>query len=160
MISWMKKIYRKKWPAFTLIEVMVAMFIISVGIIATIGVFVSTRGYDKFDQDLQKASDFVSRYLGSLYLSQDLSTALLSPDEQKLVMTAKSLPVILDFKITNLTPRAVVSIKRTILRKEPFIADVGLETRIEYPFQTNAGFLTRRYWTQTTLSRSYLERLK
>jgi prepilin-type N-terminal cleavage/methylation domain-containing protein len=146
--------------AFSLIEVLVAIFIIGVVVVSTLSVFVNMNRYLFQDKDLQAVNDFSQRYLFSLYLDGNLKERLFTASEISNLNRSRIFPMMLKPEETNITPNIRFFINRKIERWDPLLVNIGLEALVNVPESKRTGAKTRQYWIETTLSESYLVKLK
>jgi prepilin-type N-terminal cleavage/methylation domain-containing protein len=156
MILSKKKVFSKrKFPGFTLIEVIVSLVIIGIAAAGTAAVFSSAVLSYSHDEGLEKALDFSNEYLSRLSLNSNPLAILFSEQELSNIASAQKFPVLLQPLETNIAGNIKILINRKIHSILPLLADVGIEALI---YQRQAGKKARHYWVETTFSEEYLKK--
>lgn len=150
----------KRLKSFSLIEVLVALSIMGVITVSTLSVFINMNRYLFQDKDVQAVIDFSEHYFYSLYFSDDLKAGAFQAPEISNLNKVYQFPVLLPPLETNISPTIKVLINRKVERWEPLLMNIGLEAMITPPENKKVGNKIRHYWIETTLSSSYLAKLK
>ncbi len=158
MITALKKIFNKRiFKSFTIIEVLVALFIIGIAGAAVVGLYSNAAGTISSDSELQKTIDFSNSYLTEIYLCDNLKKALFLESELSNLNKINKFPVFLKPWKTNITPDIEIFITKKVNRLTPLSADVGIEAIIHY---NNEEKRIKRYWVETSFSENYLIKMK
>jgi type II secretory pathway pseudopilin PulG len=154
----LKKIFNKKiFKSFTIIEVLVALFIIGIAGASVVGLYSNAAGTISSDSELQKTVDFSNSYLTEIYLCDDLKSALFGESEISNLSRINKFPVFLKPWKTNIAPDIEIFITKKVNRFTPLMADVGIEAVIHYNKEEKR---IKRYWVETSFSENYLMKMK
>ena len=151
---------RMRLGAFSLIEVMVSLTIMSMIVLSTLSVFLNMNRYLFQDRDVQSVIDYSEKYFFNLYFSDNLKNVLFQPAEISNFNRGVRTPVLLPPVETNAAQNIRIFINRKIERWDPLLVNIGMEAVITIPESRRTGTKTRHYWIETTLSENYLSKLK
>ncbi len=153
----MKKRPVRTYPAFSLIEVLVALSIIAMASSSIITLLSNATRFMHVDEKLQTATQISDRYLNEIYMAKDLKKALFTTNELSILGPNVKLPKLLPPQRITTPEGILMLINKKIRRWDPLLVDVGIEL-IWQSLSTNTK--ARQFWVETTFSEEYLKRLK
>jgi prepilin-type N-terminal cleavage/methylation domain-containing protein len=163
MILRLKTSFKKRrFPSFTLIEVLAALVIIGIGVTSTLTLIVNVQKYLSMDKELGRVVTYTDNYLSKLYLSGNLKSDLFNKDEIAKLSVLNTFPVLMPPAETNLGENIKVLVNRKINRWDPLLVDIGIESIITYVNKSSTNIKPRKrdYWIETTFSENYLKKLE
>ena len=134
MIFLLKEIYKKNrlFNSFTIIELMVALSIVSIAVVASIGIFANASSWMSIDLDMQKAASVAENYLTDIYTSKNMLEKIFTIEELKSIDINKKGSVLFPPKRVDIEKDIFMYVNRNIRRWSPLLVDVGVEAIIDF----------------------------
>ncbi len=148
----------KRFKAFSLIEVLVAMSIIALASTSIITVLSHAAKYMRVDAKLQLATQICDAYLTDIYMATNIRQKLFSPQDLSNLAYNAPLPRLLAPQRITTPEGLLLLVNKKVRKLDPLLVDIGLEVIWKPTDSSNAR--SRQYWVETSISERYLMSLK